>query len=162
MRRNLLGLLAASLLLMQAASVHSAGPGQLKQALNLQRDGQLAARQGTPLLLMVSREECPFCEQMKKEILQPMELSGEYRDRVLIRELLVDDWRPVVNFQGHKQSAADLAAGYKAGLTPTLLFLDSEGKELTQRMIGINTIELFGLYLDTAIDAAQTQLLADR
>lgn len=162
MRRNLLGLLAASLLLMPAASAHSAGPGQLKQALNLQRDGQLAARQGTPLLLMISQEECPFCEQMKKEVLQPMELSGDYRNRVLIRELLIDHWQSVVNFQGQEQSASDLAAGYKARLTPTLLLLDPQGKELTQRLIGINTIELFGLYLDAAIDAAQAKLLANK
>ena len=158
MRGILSGLLAASAMFLHAFSAVAAAPGSLEQALNLQKDGQLAARHGTPILLMVSREECPYCEMMKREILRPMELSGDYRDRVLIRELLIDHWQSVINFQGREQSAADFSAGYKTRLTPTLLFLDPQGRELTQRMIGINTIELFGLYLDAAIDRARAEM----
>ena len=42
----------------------------------------------------------------------------------------------------------------------TVLFLDDRGRELTKPMIGINTVEFYGYYLDAAIDTARQHLPA--
>ena len=54
----------------------------------------------------------------------------------------------------------ELARRYGARLTPTVLFLDGRGRELTKPMIGINTVEFYGYYLDAAIDTARQHLPA--
>ena len=43
--------------------------------------------------------------------------------------------------------------------SPTILFLDHRGRELTQRMVGLGTVDFFGLYLDAAIAAARARIL---
>ena len=48
-----------------------------------------------------------------------------------------------------------LARQYGVGVTPTLLFLDSRGRELTARLRGINTPEFFGFYVDRGIERAR-------
>ena len=77
----------------------------------------------------------------------------------MMRETLIDPGVRINDFQGRSRSAADFARSYGVSLTPTLLFLDPQGKELTPRIVGVNTLEMFGLYLDAAIDEAHSRLL---
>ena len=117
------------------------------------------ARSGhMPILLLVSQEDCPYCEILKREILEPMLIIGEYDGRVLIRELFIDSELPVRDFDGQTITPDELARRYRARLTPTVLFLDDRGRELTKPMIGINTVEFYGYYLDAAIDTARKHL----
>lgn len=39
-----------------------------------------------------------------------------------------------------------------------MLFLDPQGRELTDRMVGINTLEFYGGYLDQNIDTALSRV----
>ena len=66
------------------------------------------------------------------------------------------------DFQDHSREAAELAADYGVKLTPTLLFLDARGHELTSRMVGINTLDMYSFYLDEAIAKAAKALLQAR
>ena len=45
-------------------------------------------------------------------------------------------------------------------LIPTLILVDHNGRKLTQRMVGLTTPELYGGYLDDAIDQAQARYRA--
>ncbi len=125
---------------------------------DLQKDGRLSIQRQLPILLMVSQDHCPFCDLMKQEILHPMLLSGEYEEKVIMREILIDLGQDVTNFKGQREDAAHLVHGYDVHLSPTLLFLNGEGTEVRKRMIGINTVEMFSFYLDAAIDEALIQL----
>ncbi|QYZ67914.1 MAG: thioredoxin fold domain-containing protein [Gammaproteobacteria bacterium (ex Lamellibrachia satsuma)] len=125
---------------------------------DLQKDGRLSIQRKLPILLMVSQDHCPFCDLMKQEILHPMLLSGEYEEKVIMREILIDLGQDVTNFEGKREDAAHFAHGYDVHLSPTLLFLNGEGSEVRKRMIGINTVELFSFYLDAAIDEALAEL----
>lgn len=108
-----------------------------------------------PILLLVSQGACPYCDLLKQEILQPMVISGAYRDRVLIRELLIDEDDTLIDFDGQPVTGRSFAKRYlKRLFTPTLLFLDHEGRERTKRMIGITTPEMYGYYVDESIDKA--------
>lgn len=111
-----------------------------------------------PILLVVSQSFCPYCEQLEREILVPMLLSGEYRGRVIIRELLTDAGVTVRDFDGRSVEAADIAARYRAWITPTLLFLDERGREIVPRIRGFNTPSLYGYYVDAAIAQALARL----
>lgn len=125
---------------------------------SLQIDGQLAIQNQIPLLLMFSQNDCPFCIKLKEEIIQPMLISGDYTDRALIREFMIDDNSTVINFQGESVEPRDIFNHYKLFVTPSLLLLDGQGNELAERQVGINTIDYYGYYLDEAIKVALTKI----
>ncbi|MEB8431550.1 thioredoxin family protein [Cocleimonas sp. KMM 6892] len=125
---------------------------------DFQQLAQQMKQENRGLVLMLHAEYCSYCKQMDEEILSPMVLSGEYDKRIFIRKLQIDDVRDVVDFSGKTVEPADISGEYHAMLTPTLVFLDYQGKEVVKQMVGINTIELFGAYLDREIDNMMDKL----
>ena len=123
-------------------------------ARNLHTDGQLAHNKQLPILLTFSADECSYCELLEEEFLQPMLLGGEYRDKIIIRKLVLDNGSRVSDFSGQQIDATRLSDRYRVYVTPTMLFIDENGTELAERMVGINTLELFGGYLDDCIETA--------
>jgi hypothetical protein len=110
------------------------------------------ARTGVPLatdLQMEGRQE---------EILNPTLLNRDYDRRVLMRKLLIDRFKTLRDFDGSPVRAAELADRYKVYVTPTLLFVDSQGRELAERMVGVTTLEFYGGYLDQALEASRSKL----
>lgn len=130
----------------------------IPQVINLEQIGKQSRERGLPILMLVSQTECHYCEMLKAEILKPMILSGEYDDRVLIRELSIDAGETVADFNGLVRSSQDVASDYRAWLTPTLLFLDSKGRQLTKKIRGFNTPEMFAFYVDEAIEQAMGRM----
>lgn len=114
---------------------------------------QAKAKQ-VPILLMVSQDHCPFCVLLKNEVLNPMMISGDYEDMAVMTELLIDVGDAVIDFDGKSVYPGKVAADYKTWVTPTLLFLDHQGKEVHKRMLGVNTVEMYGYYLDESLQAA--------
>ncbi len=117
-----------------------------------------AESKGLPVLLVFSATHCSYCDLLENEILKPMILSGDYQDRVLIYKIMIDEQTRLRDFNGMSISAESLAQRYGVYVTPTMLFLDSQGKELSERILGINTVEMFGGLVDQAIHMAHQQL----
>jgi len=130
----------------------------LSKTINLQADGKLAKKRSIPLLVMFSQAECPFCLKLTEEILEPMLISGDYTDRVLIRELMIDSSNDIIDFSGNSVDPRTVFSRYLLYVTPTILLLDSKGEELAERQVGINTVEYYGYYLDEAIHEALEKL----
>jgi thioredoxin-related protein len=107
-----------------------------------------------PVLLLFSTENCPYCEQIKEEFLIPMLISGDYKNKVIIRELNVADDNYIIDFSGRKISSHEFSRRYKVNLFPTTSFINHKGNPLTKNIIGINTPSLFGGTLDDHIDVA--------
>ncbi len=128
---------------------------------NFQKLGLEMKHKSLGLVLMLHAEHCPYCVLMEDEILSPMVISGDYDNKVLIRKLQIDEARDVTDFSGKTVEASDISDRYKASLTPTLVFLDSQGNELVKKMIGINTVEYFGAYLDEEIEKLTNKLKAN-
>jgi thioredoxin-related protein len=143
--------LAASLWL-STAPTHSAVP--VPVATNLQEEGRLALSQQLPILLTFTSLVCSYCEQLEQDFLQPMLLGGDYVAKVIIRKLVLYPGATVIDFNGRSIAASELADRYRVFVTPTLLFVDGNGNELAERMVGINTPELYGGYLDNCIETA--------
>lgn len=125
---------------------------EVTETHDLMQDAVLATSKNIPILLMVSESTCVYCEQLKREVMRPMLIGGHYEDKILIRELMTDSGMPVKDFAGQTSRAVDLAHRYKAFVSPTVLFLDSNGNELAKRMVGVPNIDFYGWYLDEAID----------
>ncbi len=145
---------AAALALGTAPAVAADVP----QATDLSADAGRASASGLPLLLVVTREDCGFCARLKRRVIAPMILSGEYETRVIIRELNIDAEAPVVDFDGRSVSPFAVADRYDALFTPTVLLVGPRGEDLDERLVGINNDEMYLYYLDQAIDRAAAQL----
>ena len=120
--------------------------------------GRTAGRRRLPIVLLVSRSDCSYCMVIKDEVLNPMMKSREYDDQALIGELMLDAAAPLRWFDGDQGNRDELASRFEADVTPTLLFLGPDGAELAPRIRGINTVELFGFYVDRAIGTARTRM----
>jgi thioredoxin-related protein len=128
--------------------------GEVPVSKNLSEMGRQASKGQLPIMMMVSQAHCSFCEKLKEEILEPMMISGDYTDKVIITELLMDSYSNITGFDGSDIHPSDIASSYKVWVTPTLLFLDADGNEVHPRMLGVNTIEMYGYYIDESIDGA--------
>ena len=109
---------------------------------------------GRPLLLIFSAEHCFFCERLKESIIEPMLRSGDYDDRVIIRVTELDGYETIACVDGKPMAASELANRYDVRVTPTVLILGPDGKELAPRQLGINNEDYYGAYLDEAIAQA--------
>jgi thioredoxin-related protein len=130
----------------------------LQQTDNLQTLGQQVSATSKPLLLMFSQHHCPFCKKLKSEVLEPMLKNPEYRQRLFMRELMIDFGSNLIDFSGKPTTGIDLFELYSMVVTPTIILVDGAGKEVARRQIGVNTVEMYGWYLDQAIDDAVSTL----
>ncbi len=126
----------------------------IQEVSSFAAEGKLAESEDRIIMLLVSQVHCPYCVLIKKDIIHPMIRGGDHADKLLIRELFIDRGGKIQGFDGKSISSMEFAKQHGASFTPTLLFLDPQGNELVERMIGINTPEMYFYYVDQAIRKA--------
>ena len=135
-------------------------PVHVPVTANLAVESQVAAQRQLPILLVFSAAHCTYCELLEREILKPMLRSGDYADKILIRKVMLDGAGTLRDFQGRAVDAGSFATRRDVFVTPTMLFVDARGRELAPRLVGINTVELFGGLVDASIEQARNKLKA--
>lgn len=133
---------------------------EVRTIMDLSREASLINARKLPLLIEFSAEDCPYCRLLEEDFLKPMLRSGDYTDRVIIRKVDIGSDRPLTDFNGVPVTGRELARRYGVKVTPTVLLLDAEGRELGERLIGVTTPDFFGGYLDAAIDESRRLLRA--
>ena len=118
---------------------------------NLRAEGKRSLKKRIPIMLVFFDSSCPYCELLDENILRPMLLSGEYTNRVRLVKIMLDDRTEILDFQGRPVEPAVFAERYGSTLTPTILFLDSRGRELSKKIVGIAGLDYFQYYVDEAI-----------
>jgi len=103
------------------------------------------------IMLEVTASYCSYCGVLEEEIIKPMIRSGDYDNTVLIRQLAMDSFYTIKDFAGNDTTPALLAQKYKIKITPTLLFLDADGNEVGERILGVYSLDFFGAYVDAAL-----------
>lgn len=127
-------------------------------ARDLESDGLVSEERRIPILLLFTREDCGYCELLKRSVVLPMIISGEYDERVLIREVIVDDPGEMADFGGRTVSPFAVANHYDALLTPTVLLVGPDGRVLVDRLVGITNEDMYLWYLDRALETATAVL----
>ncbi|HED16915.1 MAG TPA: hypothetical protein ENI64_08920 [Gammaproteobacteria bacterium] len=112
---------------------------------------QIASARQMPVMIMFAAEECPYCEILESEVLRPMLISGDYGGKVLIRKFMIDHEGKIRDFDGKMIDSSDFPGRYNVFVTPTLVFLGYDGRELAEMIIGVNTLELFAGRVDDAL-----------
>lgn len=128
---------------------------------DLAADGALVQRERLPLLLVFSQDHCDYCAMLDREVLNPNYATGAFNGKVIVRRFMIDSYAMVTDFDGKRVEASALASRLKVYATPTLLLVDAHGRELAQRMVGIDSLDFFSAYLDENIAAARQKLVAE-
>jgi thioredoxin-related protein len=128
---------------------------RLVQPASLKAAAQAAVRQGHPLVVMTTLKGCPFCDVVRDQFLQPALAAGRmFAVQVDVR----DRQTPLQDFAGSTRTGADMAREWRARFAPTVLFLDAQGREIAERLVGVTLIEFYDQYLWQRIGQAQTKL----
>jgi thioredoxin-related protein len=124
----------------------------------LQQQANLAR---LPVVLLLATEDCSYCKAVKDNYLLPMSMSGEFKSKALIRQLYVDDFSYLRNLQGEMVGGDQIGLQYRVEVIPTVLFIDADGKELADRIIGVTNIDFYGALLEERIEQARKAQQAD-
>ncbi|MCB1620858.1 MAG: thioredoxin fold domain-containing protein [Thiothrix sp.] len=127
---------------------------QPEEAQNLQAIAVTLRERNLPLLLAFVADYCSYCERLKREHLIPMTRSGDFQDQILIRTIHLDRGQQLTDFNGERIGIRDFSRRYGVRLTPALLFLDADGKEVAERLLGYSVPDFYGAYLEQSITAA--------
>jgi len=127
-------------------------PKLIALASSLQDDGKRSRATGKPIIVFISQKGCEYCHLLRTRVLIPMIRAGEFKSNAILREVSLDPGTKLRDFDGAELSGRDFAARYEVFVTPTLLFLNSEGQKLADPIIGTSNIDLYEFYLKRAID----------
>lgn len=128
---------------------------RLAQPQSLKAAAQAAVRQGHPLVVMTTLHGCPFCDVVRDQFLQPALSQGRlFAVQVDIR----DRKTPLQDFQGNTQTGAEIARAWQARFAPTVLFFNAQGRELTDRLVGVAVVDFYEEYLWQHVAQARLKL----
>ncbi len=127
-------------------------------AEDLRDVARVARAQNVVLMLEFSSEYCGYCRKLEELFLLPMQRNEDYDAKVLIRTVSLDSYETVIDFDGRLLDTDRFAARYGVSLTPTLVFLNPEGVELSEKLVGIWSEDFYGAYIDKRIEQARARL----
>jgi thioredoxin-related protein len=119
---------------------------------SLLASAKAALQRREPLVVLVTLKGCAFCDIVRNNYLGPMLRKGEVyavQINMLDRKSVLED----VN--GRRTTPYDQAKAWKARVAPTVLFLDAQGREIAERLEGMNLADFYGAYLDERLSTAR-------
>lgn len=137
-----------------SANVQAVDP-LVKPTTNLLDLGEDANSKGIPIVLVYTAEDCEHCERLDEDVLRPLAMSGEMKNSVIIRKIMVDSTESIVDFNGQKQSAGHYSMMHHVGVTPTMQFVDGDGHELVPKIVGYQVPDMFFAYFEQAVAVSQ-------
>lgn len=122
----LVGLLGAAQA--QAQSFFDETFGDLQEELTVAKE---AGKKG--IFIFFQMEECPFCDRMKKTILNQPQVIEYFRQHFLTYQIDIEGANYMVNFDGTEGSAQMLSEKiYRVRATPVMMIFDLEGQPLVR------------------------------
>ena len=130
----------------------------MKRVADLRHEASVARADNLILVLEFSSEDCSYCRKLENLFLVPMQRNAEYDTKILIRTVSLDSFETLVDFNGQTVSTGEFASRYEVSLTPTLIFLNAEGKEMSDKLVGIWSEDFYGGFIDSRIEEAREKL----
>jgi len=129
----------------QAAGVTLPVPTSLPEEL------AAALKRGSPLLVMVSLEGCPFCKVARENYLAPLQRQSG----LAMVQIDMRNRQMVQDFGGTSQTQDQLIRSWGIKVAPTVLFFGRGGVEVAERLVGGYIPDFYGAYLDDRLRTAR-------
>jgi hypothetical protein len=88
-------------------------------------------------------------------VLGPMRKAGIDPKRVILRKVMMDEYDTLRDFSGCERNAESFSIYRVVEIVPTLQLVDAEGNELVPKIVGYQAPDLYGDYLEKAIEVSQ-------
>lgn len=141
-----------------APTLMAGGKADLPRAVNLQKESRQAAAHGEPLIVLFSRADCRYCEQVRRDYLIRMGRQPATGGPV-VRQIDQDRETPLIGFDGAPTSHARFASEQKVRLVPVVAVYGPDGQMLSKPIIGLRLPDFYQSYLDEAISQAKARLI---
>ena len=112
---------------------------------------------GKPLVLYFSAKWCEFCKILNEEVINPVILGGGLENGILLT-LQIDDAKEIIDFNGEHVTPDAFALNYDVDITPTIIYVGPNGKEIAPRIIGITNIDFYFHYLTKNADIGKENM----
>ncbi len=96
-----------------------------------------------PVGILISSEDCSYCELLKHEVLLPGLQDGSLANRILLREIDLHTGGKLVDFDGERVRSRIFLSRYKVKFTPTLLILSDSGEVIAKPLIGYRNADQY-------------------
>lgn len=143
-------MLGTLLLLSTTAAAQSA----FATVKDMARLKQQAAQADLPIVLMFTAEDCMYCDAMRQQYLIPMSHTQKYAELALFRQLNVESFSFLRNESGELVGGDQISLRYGVDITPTVLFINAQGEEVAERIIGLSGAHYFQETLEQHIQQA--------
>ena len=118
-----------------------------------------AAQDGNaPILVLYTSDECPYCDKLKEEVLQPMFRNDPNSHLAVVREVDINKGGKMTDFDGERIRSRHFKKRYKVFAAPTLLILDASGTPLSKPFVGYNSKEQYVPMLESALEKSRILL----
>ncbi len=117
---------------------------------------QLSRATETPIMVIFTTPDCGYCRMLKREVVLPMLEQGDFEGRALVREFDIKDGGKVTDFDGERIRRRIFVNRYDIFATPTVVFLDDQGKGLIEPLVGFNEADAYKNQLHETLDSAKT------
>ena len=107
-------------------------------ATDLENDGKHAAKLNQPIATLLVYEGLRSAVDLKEEALYPHLLSGAFDDKVLFREIRVNETGSIVDFYGEQLENKEFQNLFNITSLPAMVFVNSEGEQLTEPLFAGN------------------------
>lgn len=128
----------------------------LPPAVDLAAEAAMTARRGQPLIVLFSREDCRYCETVRRQFLEPLARQPAFKDG--IREIRQDAATNLADFSGQSTTHERFAKAQKIRLVPVVAFYGPQGERLAAPIVGLRLPDFYQSYLDSALEEARRQL----
>lgn len=129
----------------------------LPGALDLRAEAALARRGGYPLVILFSREDCRYCEAVRRDHLLPTMAAKTYGGALVVRQVDQDSERPLIDFAGRQTTHAAFAKAEKVKLVPVVAFYGEAGQRLAEPIVGLRLPDFYNVYLEDALQKGRRQ-----
>lgn len=136
------------------ASAATGARADVPDVHDLQKDGEAARAINGAVLVVFVGEHCGYCQRVLKEFLIPMSGNTTYKEKVVMRRLEISADDDIRDFGGQRVSPRKFANRFSYRMVPTVMLFDSKGRLLAKPLVGLTTVDYYGMYLDEAIDTA--------
>ena len=136
----------------------AAGQAPASDAINLSTIEAQKSQHRLPIILYFRLDDCPYCQRLSEHVLHPMLKGGQFRDNAHFVEISLEA-DSMLDFSGHPTLPKTFAEAYGFIVAPMLVFVDGQGKQLIDPVIGLPNLAYFGFEFRQMIRAAKAKLI---
>lgn len=145
------------LLLVLVSNVATSQDLALPLAKNFLEDAQLVRKNKTPILIMFSTPDCSYCQELKEEVIAPINELEDYKNKVIIRHVNAGTVKDLKDFYNNDTNHARFAFQNGVDFYPTVFLVDGDGANL-DKIVGVPNLDYYWTELDKAIDESIAKL----